>query len=210
MKDICLSCLRWGIGLSIGSLLGLIFAIIGSFKYSNSILKVIVDFLRALPLIGLIPVIQMKIGVNEFTKIGLISWAVMFPVWILIRNSVETNLSDALIMLNAQKPSVSYRFRHYTFPIYFNGFLKGIEISIGVAWLAVVAGEWVGTFTESFWGGGLGYKLTWGHETNNWSMVYQSLLMFGILGILSSCAFRWTVKRMFNNRNSFNPILKIS
>jgi len=54
--DILLSLLRWSIGLSIGCIIGLIMALLGSYKPSSFFLKIINDFLRAIPIIGLVPV----------------------------------------------------------------------------------------------------------------------------------------------------------
>jgi len=208
--DIFLSSLRWLIGLSIGCVLGLFFAILGSYKYSKKPSKIINDFLRAIPIIGLVPVIQMNIGINEFGKIGLIAWAVMFPVWITVRTALNKKFDDSELMLSGAN-IIGYKyFRLYTFPKLFSGFLNGIEIAIGIAWLAVVAGEWVGTYTQGFWSGGLGYKLILGYELNNWEMVHYNLLIFGILGFTSAHLWRFIIKTLFKNNKSFNPIIKMN
>ena len=206
--DIFLSILRWLIGLSIGCFLGLIFAIIGNYKFTNKPSKVINDFLRAIPIIGLVPVIQMNIGINEFGKIGLIAWAVMFPVWITVRTALSKKYDDSELMLTGANILGFKYFKLYTLPKLFSGFLNGIEIAIGIAWLAVVAGEWVGTYTQGFWSGGLGYKLILGYELNNWQMVHYNLLIFGILGFASAHLWCFIVNAVFRKNKSFNPILK--
>jgi sulfonate transport system permease protein len=191
LYDIFLSFLRWSIGLSLGCAIGFVLAVAGNLKSTNSIVRVFIDFLRAIPIIGLVPVIQMNIGINEYGKIGLIAWAVLFPVWITVRNAMDKNLESATLMLQAAKKTSWTYFKLFTFPKLLGGFLKGIEIAIGIAWLAVVAAEWVGTYTQGFWAGGLGYRLIIGYELNNWKVVHLNLIIFGLLGLLTAYLWRW-------------------
>lgn len=208
MSDLYLSILRWLLGLSIGCTLGLLFALLGNLKPTKSIFKILNDFFRAIPIIGLVPVIQMNIGINEYGKIGLIAWAVIFPVWITVRNSLEKNLESVnLVLIAAKITSLNY-FKLFTLPKVLGGFLKGVELAIGIAWLAVVAAEWIGTYTQGFWAGGLGYKLLTGYELNNWRTVHVSILIFGSLGFLSAYSWRCLMYFVFQKNKSFNPIIK--
>ncbi|GHT39950.1 hypothetical protein FACS189437_04750 [Bacteroidia bacterium] len=206
--DILLSFLRWSIGLSIGCFAGLLMALLGSFKPVSFTLKITNDFLRAIPILGLVPVIQMNIGINEYGKIGLIAWAVIFPVWITVRNAIEKNLENSHLMLTAANISKYHFFKFFTFPKILGGFLRGVELAIGIAWLAVVAAEWVGTYTMGFWSGGLGYKMLIGYELNNWRTVHISLLLFGVLGLTTAYIWRLTMKLVYENNKAFNPIVK--
>ncbi len=208
LNDIALSTLRWSIGLSVGCLAGLIFALVSNYIFLKKPSRILNDYLRAIPIIGLVPVIQMNIGINEYGKIGLIAWAVLFPVWITVRNSLNVEFENCELMLRSSKKSSYQFFSFYTLPKIFSGFLKGVELAIGIAWLAVVAAEWVGTYTKGFWAGGLGYKLILGYEINNWNMVHMNLLTFGLLGFVSAYSWRFLVKALFIGRGTFNPILK--
>lgn len=207
-NDILLSILRWFIGLTLGSILGLFFAICGNIKSTKFIFKVINDFLRAIPILGLVPVIQMNIGINEYGKIGLIAWAVLFPVWITVRNAIEKKLENSDLVLKAANIKGTKYFKLFTFPKVLGGFLRGVEIAIGIAWLAVVAAEWIGTFTKGFWSGGLGYKLVTGYELNNWLTVHSSLFLFGLLGLITAYLWRIITLLLFEKNKSFNPIIK--
>lgn len=208
VHDIILSILRWLIGLSIGCILGLIWAIIGTLKGTTVPFRVVNDFFRAIPIIALIPVVQMNIGINEYGKIGLIAWAVMFPVWITVKNASDKKLESLSLVLKASSKSKYRYFKLYTFPKILGGFLRGVELAIGIAWLALVAAEWVGTYTASFWGGGLGYKLLTGYEQNNWDTVHMAIFIFGLLGIFSAYTWRVIVYFIFQKSKTFNPIAK--
>jgi sulfonate transport system permease protein len=180
----------------------------GSLKRTNLIVKILIDFLRAIPIIGLVPVIQMNIGINEYGKIGLIAWAVLFPVSISVRGAMDKNLESAALMLSAARRNSWTFFKLFTVPKLLGGFLRGIEIAIGIAWLAVVAAEWVGTYTQGFWGGGLGYKLIMGYELNNWRIVHLNLVVFGLLGFLTAYFWRGLTTLVFTHNKSFNPIVR--
>jgi sulfonate transport system permease protein len=208
LNDVFLSFLRWLIGLSLGSSLGFLLALVGNLRRGNFIVKLLVDFLRAIPIIGLVPVIQMNIGINEYGKVGLIAWAVLFPVSISVRSAMDKNLESATLMLRAAQRTSWTFFKLFTLPKLFGGFLRGIEIAIGIAWLAVVAAEWLGTYTQGFWGGGLGYKLIVGYELNNWRIVHFNLVVFGLLGFLTAHSWRWITNLVFKKNKSFNPIVR--
>ncbi len=204
--DIFLSSLRWLIGLSIGSILGLIMGIMTNLlKPNTTILNLnILDFLRAIPIIGLVPVIQMNFGINEFGKIGLITWAVAFPVWVSVKTSFSKDLTNALLILKGAGLTKRDLLLYFHIPRALRGFLKGIDIGIGVGWLSVVAAEWIGTYNTGFWSGGLGYKLDYGYTINNWGMVHLSLLIFGFLGFISSFFYRYVIKIIVEKKQIIN------
>ncbi len=208
LNDIFLSGLRWIIGLSIGSFLGLSFALLTQLRFlRNNFMRYLIDFFRAIPIIGLVPIVQMNIGINEYGKIGIIIWAVTFIIWITVKNSLEKSIPNAELILNAARFDNRLIQKHYVIPKIFSGFIKGIELAIGTAWLCVVASEWVGTYTKGFWAGGLGYKLIVGYELNNWELVYYNLICFGVLGFLSSLIFRLLINVFFKRNKKFRPLL---
>jgi len=211
--DIALTILRWIAGLGVGVLLGLIIATLqtlvpgeqGSKRLNTWLTVAPLDFLRALPIIALVPLVQM-ISISERWKVALIAWAVMFPMYLSMRQARLRSLVDTELALNAAGLSSLDIFRNYKLPKALGGLLKGVEISIGIAWLSVVAAEWVGTFSEGFWAGGLGYKITKAHEANNWSSMLICLALFGLLGTSTA----WTWRILFTKEralaNGFNPL----
>lgn len=192
--DIILTFIRWFIGLIFGAFMGILLAALdGLFhninKNYSKLLIIIGDFFRALPIIALVPIIQL-ISVSEQWKIGLIAWAVMFPVWLSINQARNKKMTDSEIsLLGIGMKRIDF-IKHYHFPKALSGLLVGIDIGIGVAWLSVVAAEWIGTYSTGFWAGGLGYKIMRAHDANNWIGMMSCLILFGILGITSSKLWR--------------------
>ncbi len=205
--DIFLSTLRWLIGLCIGSCVGFLIASLGRLrflnkKYFNSFL----DFFRALPIIGLVPIIQMNFGINEYGKIGLIAWGVMFLVWLSVTKAYNKELPDAVLMLKASNVSKTEFKKIYTIPRIMGGLINGIDIGIGIAWLCVVAAELIGTYSQGFWSGGLGYRLFDEYQNNNWLEVHIILAIFGFLGISSALLWRKCVTISIKKTKGFNPL----
>lgn len=213
-QDVALTILRWGGGLGVGSLLGLVIALLEARIASGTPqeagrragwLAALLDFFRALPIIALVPVVQM-LGVDEIWKIGLIVWAVMFPVWIAVRQARARQMIDTELTLMASGLTPAAMLRTYRIPKAFGGLLRGVEISIGVAWLSVVAAEWVGTYSKGFWSGGLGYKIVKAHEANNWRAMLVCLALFGILGTITTWVWRRLLYRSGRLSSGFDPM----
>jgi len=206
-SDILISLLRWNIGLICGSILGMFLFLVEIMPlFKRLYLKSTLDFFRAIPIIGLVPLIQILIGVKEYGKIGLIAWGVMFPVWIAVRSAFKKDLPNAELMLLGAKISKRELLRLYTIPRVLGGFIKGVEIGIGIGWLCVVASEWIGTFSDGFWSGGIGYRLIVEQDNANWHGVLQVLLIFGFLGTLTSFLWSRGIRFFFNRNMSFNPL----
>jgi len=211
-SDVLLSCLRWLIGIAAGAVLGSFVALaegavtsrLGWLPLATGV-RGFLDFLRSIPILAIVPLVIM-LGVKERWKIGLIGWAVSFPIWISIRQARALEMVDAELALAAGGLSRADVFRTYTFPKLLIGLLHGIETAIGVAWISVVAAESFGTFTRGFWAGGLGYKALQAYEANSWSGLVLCLAIFGTLGLGSALLWRRLLELRSRSRSGFNPM----
>lgn len=213
-NDVYLSTLRWAAGLSIGTLAGFLLALpeiifsINKKKTKSRSLRIMVmflDFLRALPIIALVPILQL-ISINEYMKISLIAWAVMFPIWLTTKQNFLKNMIDVELSLNAININKLEVYEKYYFPKALRGLIIGVEISIGIAWLSVVAAEWIGTYSQGFWSGGLGYKIMKAHDANNWYGMVACLILFGILGTTTAWVWRILFVKGKIFKSYFNPL----
>jgi ABC-type nitrate/sulfonate/bicarbonate transport system permease component len=130
----------------------------------------------------------------------------MFPVWLAIRQARQIEMIDTELVLSASGLARAEKLKTYHGPKALGGLLKGVEISIGIAWLSVVAAEWIGTFSIGFWAGGLGYKIVKAHDANSWDGMLLCLVLFGGLGTATA----WTWRRLFRQDREllagFNPL----
>jgi len=212
-KDVTLTFLRWFAGMGLGTIIGLFIASLESLvvillkdeNWPRWMISIPLDFLRSLPIIALVPLIQM-IGIGEKWKIGLIAWAVTFPVWISVRQARTRTLPDTELALTACGLDQFDILLNYHLPKAFGGLLRGVEISIGIAWLSVVAAEWIGTFSTGFWAGGIGYKVVTAHEANSWASMFACLALFGILGTTTAWAWRKLFPKNREFLSGFSPM----
>ena len=190
--DILLSTLRWILGLSIGSAAAIIVAVCMRLMFRQHGVAVIwpIDFLRSLPLFGLVPLVQYHFSIQEPGKLLLICWAVFFPVFFAVDRALNEVVVDDDLFFRAMKASRWLRLRLDWTPRIRRGAVFGIQVGIGLAWITVVAAESIGTPNYGFWAGGLGTNLWRAFETNQVQLGIEDLFVFGALGALSSWLWR--------------------
>jgi len=112
-------------------------------KTMNRVFDPIVEFLRPMPPLALIPLVILWLGIGESAKIFLLFLA---SVWILAlaarSGAMSTNLSKvhAAYTLNANKRQILF---HVILPNALPEIFTGMRVAIGVCWGTVVAAELV-------------------------------------------------------------------
>ena len=208
IRDIAISTLRWLIGLTVGSLLGIAFGVlIYYFSILGRGVSVLFHFARAIPVLGLVPVIQFAFGISELGKIGLISWAVMFPVWLSVQTAIAQRYPELELILRSLNVARQEYFAKYVLPKIYAGILQGVQIGIGIGWLSVVAAEFIGTFSKGFWAGGLGYKLFLAFDLNDWRTGLVALGIFGVLGLMTANLWEKVICQRVIVRRGFDPLI---
>ena len=89
---------RVGVGLAIGTTVGLVLAVIsGLFRLGEDLVDPLVQILRSVPILGLVPLVIIWFGVGETPKIFLIALGCVFAVYVnthaAIRD-VDANLAE--------------------------------------------------------------------------------------------------------------------
>jgi len=112
-------------------------------KTMNRVFDPLVEFLRPMPPLALIPLVILWLGIGESAKIFLLFLA---SVWILAlaarSGAMSTNLSKvhAAYTLNANKRQILF---HVILPNALPEIFTGMRVAIGVCWGTVVAAELV-------------------------------------------------------------------
>lgn len=208
--DIFLSFLRWGIGLTIGITIGMMLGLLGYYAGAKGKgYALMLNFFRAIPIIGLVPLIQITIGYGEIGKFMLIAWSTTFPVWLSVEHALKRQSLELELVLFSYQCSPIKRFKIYVFPRLLAGFVNGVQVSIGIGWLSVVAAELIGIYQDGFWAGGLGYLIMDAHNQNNWLDVLLGLGIFGFLGMITAKAWEFAFNLYFSSRKGFNPMFWI-
>jgi len=185
--DVLLTVARWAVGLICGTLLAGLWLIIAWPKSRRgAVFGPVLDFLRSLPVLGMIPFFQFQFGTDETGKLLLIAIVTSFPLWI----AMYARLRDADVELSRLAASWSHTrrlsVRHYYVPLIFNGFATGVTVSIGIGWLVVVGAEMLGSQSDGPFAGGVGVKLFLAESASRRDLAFYYLMLFGALGLLSS------------------------
>jgi len=116
--------------------------------------------------------------------IYLIFYASLFPIFVSTLDGirhVNRNLVNAAQSLGASRSTVLV---HVIVPAVLPSIVAGARLSLGVAWMALVAGEIVGGDS------GIGWRILWYQEFFQMDRVMAAILIVGALGLAADSVLR--------------------
>jgi len=183
--DILASLVHLGIGYTLGTLTGLVLAILAArFIVVEAIVDPLVEVLRPIGAIAWIPLAILMFGISRSVPIFLIFYASIFPIFINTLagvKQVDQQLVRAGQMLGASQRIVVM---HVVVPAALPFVIAGARLSLGVAWMAMVAAELTGADS------GLGWRLFWYQEFFAMDKVMAVILTIGVLGYVFDTLLR--------------------
>lgn len=164
------------IGAALGLLLG---ATAGLFRLGEELFDSLLQMLRTVPFLALVPLFIVWFGIDETPKLILIALATMFPMYLNtyagVRN-VDRKVIEAARTFGLEGPRL---IREVVLPLALPSILTGLRFSLGVSILVLIAAEQINTST------GLGNLL-------NIAQLYQQvdviLICIGIYALLGLSA----------------------
>jgi ABC-type nitrate/sulfonate/bicarbonate transport system permease component len=183
--DVTASLLHLGIGYLLGAGTGLVLAFLSArFRLVEMIVDPLVELLRPISAIAWIPLAILMFGVSGKVPVFLIFYAALFPIFV---NTVAgMKQVDAQLVRAAQVLGASSRLTltHIVIPSALPFVLAGARLSLGVAWMAMVAAELTGADA------GLGWRLFWYQEFFAMDKVMAVILTIGVLGYVFDLLLR--------------------
>lgn len=185
-KDIAASLFHLGVGYGLGILVGLLLALLAaSSRWLDALIDPFAEFLRPIGPIAWIPLAILILGVGRAVPIFLIFYASIFPIFVStlagIRR-VDPRLISAARSLGASQWLIVTR---VILPATVPSVISGARLSLGVAWMSLVAGEIVGGDA------GIGWRILWYQEFFQMDHVMAGILIVGVLGLLADGLLRW-------------------
>ena len=179
------SCERWAIGLAIGVTAGVLLAIVtGLSRVGEGIADPILQALRSIPLLGLIPLFIVWFGIGELPKILFVVLSALFPIYLAMFagiRGVDNKLGELGHVLGLSRAEM---IRHIVLPGALPSALTGLQLSVVSSLLALVVGEQINATS------GLGFMITQAQQFLNNSVIMVALIVYGILGLLANGAVR--------------------
>ncbi|MFJ6003015.1 ABC transporter permease [Arthrobacter sp. NPDC092385] len=191
---ILISTQRVLLGFLLGSLLGVLAgALLGLSRIADVLLTPTVGALRAVPSLAWVPLLVLWIGINEDSKVTLITIGAFFPVFTTLylglrhvdRNLVEAarafGLGGIRLLTTVQLPAVV--------PALFSG----LRLALAQSWLFLVAAELIASSM------GLGFLLTDSQQNGRVDRIILAIILLAVIGkttdALLGIAERWAVRR---------------
>ena len=150
----------------------------GLFASVNRMLSSVINILRPIPVIALIPIFIMILGVGEAANLSII---IIGAVWPILLNtvagvlSVDQKLVEVAYVYGLSRKKIVFQI---VLPSALNHILTGLRLGIGGAWVSVVAAEMIGATS------GIGYMIMFAKSLAQAANMYVLVLVIGVIGFL--------------------------
>ncbi|MBO2537669.1 ABC transporter permease [Rummeliibacillus suwonensis] len=197
VKSIVASTIRVFIGSMIGIALGVSVALlIGSNRVVAYWMSPILNVLGPIPALAILPLFIIWFGIGELPKIILIAWTVFFPVLTNTLDglkSVNSTLIRSAMSLGASHFQI---FKRVITPSILPNVLAGCQISLGLAFSALVVSEMLGATS------GLGYIIVDARNYFKIENMYVAIIVIGLEYSLFSIFFKWIERKLLSWRKN--------
>lgn len=179
----------WGMGLGIpiGALLALA---AGLTRVGDDVIDANVQMLRFVPIIGLQPLLILWLGIGETAKISLIVLGVAFPVYVNTYAAIKSLNPGFLELSSVVGLSRTKLITKIVLPGALPGFLVGLRMATGVAWLLLVFAEQINAHS------GLGYLMIRAQTFFQTDVIVVCLIVYAVLGLISDGIVRALERRL--------------
>jgi sulfonate transport system permease protein len=197
-SNLLISLQRVAEGLLLGVAAGVaLAAVCGLFWVGEALLDPVIQAARAVPILGLVPLVIIWFGVGETPKVFLIALGCLFPVYIntyaAIRG-VDAKLVEAGQTFGLNRWGLV---RRVILPGSLPGFLTGLRFALVASWLVDVVAEEINAQS------GLGYLINQAQTTDRTDIMFLCLAIYAALGLLADALVRALERTLLVWRNSF-------
>lgn len=179
-----------------GFLLGALFAIVfgwatATVKWLDVILGGIVQLIRPLPPISLVPIIILWMGINETSKVFLVALGVFFPVWISTHLGIQGVDQRYLWVARVHGVSKWATAFEVMLPAAMPTIVTGLRTSIATAFFCLVAAELAGAVH------GVMFRINLSHLSFRTDKMLAGLVVLGVLSATADAIFAAIVRAVF-------------
>jgi sulfonate transport system permease protein len=197
-SNLLISLQRVAEGLLLGVGTGVFLAVLcGLFWVGEDLIDPVIQAFRAVPILGLVPLVIIWFGVGEAPKVFLIALGCLFPVYLntfaAIRN-VDNKLVEAGRTFGLNRLGLVFR---VILPGALPGFLVGLRFALVGAWVIDVVAEEINAQS------GLGYLINQAQATNRIDIMFCCLTIYAILGLVTDAIVRLLERRLLVWRAAF-------
>ncbi|MEJ0001879.1 MAG: ABC transporter permease [bacterium] len=183
---------RLVVGLTLGSVIGICTGLVtGRIKSIAKAINPIIQILRPLPPVAIIPLIIVWFGIDDGAKIFSIAFAVFFPVWIGAYIGAQQIPQTFLWSARLFALSRFKMFREVIFPASLPFIISGIRTAIAIGFVMVFVSELSGASS------GIGYRISISSLSYRIDEMIAALVVLGTLGAVTDQLFVLATRRIF-------------
>ena len=181
---------RVAIGFGLGAVLALGLGLLaGQWRVLRNAVEPVIELLRPIPPLAVLPLFIVWVGIGEASKIGFITYATFFPMFLTTVHAVrqiDPVLLRAARSLGARPAQL---FLRVILPAAIPEILVGLRLGIALSFFVIVISEFIGAEQ------GLGYLI---NDGRNFFLVPQMLgaaVLLGLLGFAGNALVRLIERR---------------
>lgn len=179
------------LGIGIGVALGLV-------RPLGEALSPILEFLRSIPGVALLPLGLLILGIGSDMKVALIAYGAIWPILLNTVDGVRSIAATVTDLSHSYRLPPRIRLTHIVLPSASPQIVAGMRMSLSIAITVIVFSEMVGS-TE-----GIGYSILQAQRNFAIPEMWAGMLLLGIIGYLLNIAFRGVEYRVLRWHRAMN------
>jgi sulfonate transport system permease protein len=186
---------RVAVGFLLGASAGTFFGgLTGYLPVARKLLDPSLQALRSVPSIAWVPLFLLWLGIQETSKIALISLGAFFPVYLNLSVAMRHVDPKLLEVGKLYRLSSFQMVRRLIFPAALPEYIVGLRSGLSLAWMFVVAAELLGASS------GIGYLMVDGEMTGRAAVILASVILFAIFGKVTDWGMNAVGRRLLGHR----------
>lgn len=171
------------LGIIAGSLLGLLF---GLSRRASAWLEPLFWLLVQIPTLGWIPLFMVMFGIGDGLKLAVLIKSVLVPVTLNTQQAVENLPAQLREVAQALRLSPRQQLLRLVIPASLPGWFTGCQLALAEAWISLIVVELLASSS------GIGYLMVWGRQLFQLDIVFVTIVVIGLSGVLLS----WLAARL--------------
>lgn len=186
------SCLRVIRGMGLAIPLAVIAAyLVATFRWADIVLDPVIEFIRPVPSLALLPIFIVWFGIGELTKTIFITYSAFFIIFVATLEAirdVDPVLKRAAGSLGLLPRQMAY---HVTFKSVLPQVMVSIRVALATSWFVIVGAEFLAANE------GLGYLINFSRVWFRIDTMMAAAALIGILGLTSNYLLLALERRLF-------------
>lgn len=192
VADVGVSLYRLLSGYALGAAAGIVLGVAtGRSALLGDLLDPLIQALRPISPIALLPLAIVYLGIGDFEKIVLIAYSTFFPV--VVNTYFGVRGVDPVVVMAARTLGATRRrdmLREIILPAAMPHIFSGLRVSLGISFIVIIAAEMVAARS------GLGFRILDAERIFQLDVVYVGIVVISLLGLLFDGIFMRVRRRL--------------